>query len=112
MTDLKTSAARGLLVALLFTGLTVALTYPHVRSLATGAADVGDPFLNAWTLAWVAHQLPRDPMHLYDANIFHPEPGTLLYSETLIGQSLVAAPVIWLGGSPMLAHNIVFIWPS
>ena len=34
--------------------------------------DNGDAQLNEWILAWVAHQLPRAPAHLFDANIFYP----------------------------------------
>jgi hypothetical protein len=71
--------------------------------------DNGDTVLNEWTLAWVAHQAPRAPLHLYDANIFHPERGTLAYSESMIVQSALAAPLLWLGASPVLAYNVVLL---
>jgi hypothetical protein len=65
--------------------------------------------LNEWTLAWVAHQLPRDPLHLFDANIFYPEKRTLAFSEHLLPQAVMVAPVLWAGGSPVLAHNLALL---
>ena len=60
-------------------------------------------------MAWVAHQIVHDPLHLFDANIFYPERHTLAFSEHLIVQSLMGAPLRWAGGSPILVYNIVFI---
>jgi hypothetical protein len=71
--------------------------------------DNGDTILNEWIIAWVAHQAPRAPLQLFDANIFHPERDTLAYSESMLVQSALAAPVLWLGGSPVLAYNIVLL---
>ncbi|MFI5177979.1 MAG: hypothetical protein ACHQO8_05435 [Vicinamibacterales bacterium] len=68
-----------------------------------------DAQLNAWIVSWIAHTLPVRPLHLFDANIFAPERGTLAYSEPLIAPALVAAPVRWLGGSPVLAFNLLTI---
>ena len=52
--------------------------------------DNGDAMLNTWAVAWVGHQLPRDPLNLFDANIFYPEPLTLAYSEAMIVQGVLA----------------------
>lgn len=60
-------------------------------------------------MAWVAHQLPRNPVRLFDANILYPERYTLAYSDPLIVQSLLGAPVLWAGWSPVVAYNIVLI---
>jgi hypothetical protein len=94
----------------LFAVLAIVETWP----LATDPAhlsrnDNGDAMLNEWTIAWVAHQAPRAPLRLYDANIFHPERDTLAYSEAMIVQSAIAAPFLWLGASPVLAYNIVLL---
>jgi hypothetical protein len=48
-------------------------------------------------------------VHLFDGNIFAPEPATLTYSEPMGPQALLAAPILWLGGSPVLAFNLVLI---
>src|SRR5262245_305925 len=68
----------------IFTLLTAAMTWPQVRHLDEGIADIGDPLLNTWAMAWVAHQFPYAPARIFDANIFHPERRTLAYSETLL----------------------------
>jgi hypothetical protein len=94
----------------LFVFLAVAHTWPLAMRPATlSRSDNGDTILNEWIMAWVAHQAPRDPLHLFDANIFHPNRDTLAYSEPLLVQSALGAPVMWLGGSPVLAYNLVLI---
>lgn len=93
----------------LFTALTAVMTYPQIFHLHDAVHDDGDPLLNAWALSWVAHQLPRVPAHLFDANIFYPERRTLAFSETLIAPALVVAPLQWLGVGPLLISNLVLL---
>ena len=86
------------------------MTYPQVRVLDRGVSlDIGDPLLSTWRLAWIAHQLPRDPLHLFDANIFYPELRTLAYSDAMLVPSLTAAPLVWLGVPPLLACNLLLL---
>jgi hypothetical protein len=94
---------------LLFTLLTAAMTYPQVLHMRDGVHDPGDPLMVTWVLAWVAHQLPLAPGHLFDANIFYPERNTLAYSETLVVPGSIAAPLHWAGVSPIVVYNIVFL---
>jgi hypothetical protein len=94
----------------LFVFLATLQTWP----LATNPAhlsrnDNADTVLNEWIIAWVSHQAPRDLFHLFDANIFHPERGTLALSEAMLVQSAMAAPFLWAGASPVLAYNIVLL---
>ena len=105
----ETRRLRLLPTLLLYIGLTAAVTWPQVLQVSTHVADVGDPLLNTWALAWVAHQLPFSPAHLFDANIFHPERRTLAYSETLIAPALVGAPLLWLGAGPVEVYNLLFL---
>src|SRR3990172_6320877 len=49
------------------------------------------------------------PLAIFDANIFHPEPRTLAYSEHQIGSALIAAPLIWGTGNLVLAMNAVLL---
>ena len=93
----------------LFSLLTAIMTYPQILHMPDGVHDDGDPLLNAWALAWVAHQLPRAPAHLFDANTFYPERNTLAYSETMIVPALIVAPLHWLGVGPILVHNLIFL---
>jgi hypothetical protein len=94
--------------------LFVVLAILHTWPLASAPGRLGrngqaDTQLNAWTMAWVAHQVVHDPIHLFDANIFYPERHTLAFSEHLFVQSIMGAPVRWAGGSAILAYNLVFI---
>lgn len=100
-------AAIGLAI---FAAAAILQTWP----LATNPAhlsrnDNPDTMLNEWAIAWVAHELPRSPRHLFDANIFYPEPHSLALSEPLIVQGVLAAPFLWAGASPTLAYNLVLI---
>jgi hypothetical protein len=105
-----TLVARAVAVILLFWGLTFAMTYPQIRVLDRGVAlEIGDPLLSTWRLAWVAHQLPRDPWHLFDGNIFYPETDTLAFSDAMIVPSLMVAPLVWLGVHPLLACNLLLL---
>ena len=59
---------------------TVLMTYPlafHPGSL--GRTDSFDGQFSIWNVAWVAHALVVDPLHVFDANIFHPHRWTLAY---------------------------------
>jgi hypothetical protein len=90
--------------------LAVAHTWPLATAPGTlSRNDNGDAQLNEWIMAWVAHQLPRAPARLFDANIFYPARDALAFSEPLIVPALLGAPLRWLGGSPVLVFNIVLI---
>src|SRR5678815_558922 len=90
----------------LISALVVFATWPQAARLGTAVTDFGDPLLNAWILAWVAHAIVRDPLHLFNTNIFFPEQNTLAYSETLIVPAILAAPLLWGGVDPMLVQNL------
>jgi hypothetical protein len=95
-------------------GVFVALAVVHTWPLASAPGllsrnDVADTVLHEWILAWVAHQLVTDPLRLFDANIFYPERYTLAYSDHLIVQSVMGAPLTWTGFSPVFVHNVVLI---
>ena len=97
-------------VALLgYTALTVALTWPLVLQLGSVAPnDLGDPLLSTWTLWWNASRLPLTEAW-WNGPIFYPAPDTLTLSDHRIGIGLISTPVIWLGWSPMAAHNLAFL---
>jgi hypothetical protein len=105
---LGTGAFLALTLAL-FVALTAVMTYPQVLRMSDGVHDPADPLMVTWVLAWVAHQLPNAPAHIFDANIFYPERNTLAYSETLLVPGLLAAPLHWLGVTPILIYNLVFL---
>src|SRR6186997_745784 len=95
-------------------GVCLLLAIAHTWPLALhpsrySSNDNADAELNTWILAWVEHQLPRDPLHLFDANIFYPAQDALAFSEPLIVPALVGAPLAWAGASPVLVYNVVLI---
>jgi hypothetical protein len=90
------------------TAAVVLATWPQAIQL-TRLGDFGDPLLNSWTLAWVAHAIASSPTTLFDANIFHPEGGALAYSETLLLPALIVAPLSWIGVSPIAVHNLLLL---
>lgn len=101
---------RWLMAALVCLLLAVVHTWPLASAPATlSRNDNGDAQLNEWIMAWVAHQLPYAPAHLFQGNIFYPARDTLAFSEPLIVPALLAAPIAWLGGSPVLAANLMII---
>ena len=89
-----------LAVLLMFVVLAVIHTWPHrVCAGELWPQQHRRHAAESWTMAWVAHQVVRDPVHLFDANIFYPERHTLAFSEHLFVQSMMGAPVRWAGGS-------------
>jgi hypothetical protein len=87
-----------------FAATTVLQTWPLAAHVADASRnDNGDAILTEWIISWVAHQAPRNPARLFDANIFYPNTRTLAYSESMLLQSAFAAPFLWLGASPVLA---------
>ena len=101
--------AWGLGVVALFGVLTAVMTYPQVRNMDAVARNEGDALFSTWRIAWVAHQLPRDPLNLFNGNIFHPEPGALAFSDAMIVPALMAAPLIWSGVPQIVAYNLLFL---
>jgi len=91
-----------------FTALAAALTWPQVRHLDS-VPDLGDPIFSIWRMAWVSHQIVRDPLRLFDGNMFHPERLTLTYSDSIIVPSLMSAPLFWLGVHPVLIYNLLLL---
>src|SRR5262245_37178128 len=80
------------------------MLHAQVRAF-TNVPDLGDPLFSMWRLAWVAHQLPIDPGHLFDANIFHPAERTLAYSDAMLLPALLGAPALWLGAPLAVVYN-------
>ena len=103
------SPIAGALIALaVFAALACVHTWPLASNPThLGRTDNGDALQGMWTIAWVAHQLPRDPAHLFDGNILYPERRTLAYSESMLVQGVLAIPVLAAGGSAVLAFNLV-----
>ena len=94
-------------VLLLFAGITIVQLYPLSLQPANGVRDAGDPLLNSWIMAWVNVQIFRQPLDLFQANMFYPYRNTLAFSEHLLPLALTSAPVYFLSNNPVLAYNFV-----
>lgn len=94
---------------LLFAVLSLVFTWPLPLHLDNAVEDRQDALLNVWITAWDGHQLLSDPLHLFDANIFHPYPRTLAYSELLLGNALLALPITAATGNPVLGYNVALL---
>jgi hypothetical protein len=93
---------------LLFVVLAAVMTWP--LAFAPGLIpDSDDAQFSIWRLAWIAHQLPRDPAHLFDANIFFPDRNTLAYSDAMVLVGAAAAPLFWAGLDPVRIHNLLLV---
>ena len=99
------AASRFAAILVLFTALTVVMTWPQARYVATHASDHWDVNFNMWRLAWFAHALASAPSTIFDGNIFYPEPNVLTFSDAMVVEGLVAAPLLWAGVRPVLVHN-------
>jgi hypothetical protein len=94
--------------ALLFTLLTILFTWPQAWQLDR-IPDFKDAYFNIWRMAWVAHQVPRDPLHLFDANIFFPLSNTLALSDAVLLPALMGAPLAWLGINSVVVYNLAVL---
>jgi hypothetical protein len=100
-----------------YLALTIVATWPLARGLGRDVpSDLGDPVFVMWVLAWDCQQLLAilrgDVSRLatfFDANIFHPLPLTLAYSEHFIAQAVQVLPVWALTGNPILCYNLLYL---
>ena len=93
----------------LFALLTLAMTWPQARVIATEATPHQDVYFNMWRLEWFAHAIATQPSRLFDANVFHPEPDTLALSDAMIVEGAAAAPLIWAHMPPLRQHNVLLL---
>jgi hypothetical protein len=103
------SLRRALLATAFLAILTGYLTWPQGLYMSSRVANHDDAFFSMWRLGWIAHALKSDPAHLYDANIFYPEPRTLAYSDAVIFEGLLAAPLQWAGLSFIFVYNLMLL---
>ena len=84
------------------------LMHAQLRHL-NSVPDLGDPLFSMWRTGWVYHQLLGDPRPLFSANIYHPHPLTLTYSDSMLLPSLTTFPLLAIGLHPATAYNIMLV---
>ena len=113
----KGEPGRPILRALLvYTALSLLMTWPLILGVTRDVpGDLGDSLLNMWILGWGAEHVPRLAVgqvsiaDYWNANIFHPEPLALGFSEHLFGEVLQILPVYWITGNLILSYNLLFL---
>jgi hypothetical protein len=70
--------------------------------------DPGDPLLVTYLMWWNAHA-PAFSQTWWNAPFFWPLTDSLALTEHLAGLSPFTTPIQWLGGSPLLAYNLMLI---
>jgi hypothetical protein len=103
---------RVLLPAAAYLALVLAWSWPLPLHLADRFThDPGDPLLVTYLLWWNAQAVPLTAAW-WNAPFFWPLPDALALTEHLAGLSPFATPIQWLGGSPLLAYNLLLIASS
>jgi hypothetical protein len=89
--------------------LAAAWSWPLPLHTATRFAhDPGDPLLNTFLLWWNARVTPLSQA-MWNAPFYWPMHDALALTEHEAGIGLVGAPIQWLGGSALLAYNLMLI---
>ncbi|MCH9651868.1 MAG: hypothetical protein K0U98_26805 [Deltaproteobacteria bacterium] len=105
---------RWLGLALLFGLGAIGSTWPLASDIDQGIplgteAVATVPLFNLWTLAWNVESLHRGYEGYWQAPIFHPATDTFALSEPQPVAGLVAAAITGLGGSNLVAYNLILI---
>lgn len=96
------------LVLLLFLFLTIVFTWPLILHLHNGViGGRGDTMLNTWIISWDAKTIFTAPSRLFQGNIIYPSRDVLAYSEHLFTLGVLASPIYYLSGNPILAYNFM-----
>lgn len=96
-------------ILLFFALVTLLQLYPLSINPKNSVHDLGDPLLNTWIISWIQQHLFKNPLRLFDANIFYPLSNTLSFSEHLFPQAVLSLPVYFVTKNPILTYNFVFL---
>jgi hypothetical protein len=96
-------------VSLVALVIAVVMTWPSaLHPSTTIPADIWDPTLQAWQVAWAGHAVLTDPAHIFNSNSFYPDAYSYAFSDTLFGYF----PFGLIGNGPTAAlvrYNVLFI---
>jgi hypothetical protein len=108
----KGSVAASFGAVLLVLAFTILVTWPQAEHLSSMLSPHFDAQFSIWRLGWIAHALATAPTKIFDANIFHPAPTTLAYSDATMLQGVLGAPLFWAGVPPVLIYKTRCCWPA
>src|SRR6185369_4187250 len=96
----RVAAAAGLFLA-----LAVLWAAPSSLHPARTVPDLADAVHLGWVLSWNDHQIVRRPWALFESNGFHPYRHSLAFTDHLLPEALLVAPVYWVTGNPVLVFK-------
>jgi hypothetical protein len=97
-------------VTVVMAALTAVVTYPLARNAATALPwDLEDPLFGAFLIGWGASRMLFGFLGVWSAPFYFPLKGALAMAEHLLGVTVFMAPIVWLTGNPVLAHNLAFL---
>ena len=110
----KSKISCHILAVVVFCVLTIGMTWPLILHLHTHVTPgqqptMTVPYLNLWTLGWNHYWLTGQSDTYWDANYFFPHQKTLAYSEPQLGVALLTFPVVFFGGTTVLAYNLAIL---
>ncbi len=92
-----------------YSALAIAVTFPLVLHLSSRVPkDLEDSLWYVAALWWNAEVSPLSA-RWWDGFSFFPAVGSVAFSDHLLGASLIASPLQWLGASPITAYNLTFL---
>lgn len=92
-------------ILLLFAVITCIITYPLIFHFATLSFGKADELLIAWIMNWNIHQIFSNPLQLFDANIFHPYPNSLSFSDLHLTSSFIGMLPFLITKEPLVVYN-------
>ena len=101
--------SRALIPAAVYLLLAIAWSWPLPIHLANRFThDPGDPLLNTYLIWWNAQAVPLTAAY-WNPPFYWPMRGAMALSEHLAGLWPITTPVQLVGGSPLLAYNLVIL---
>jgi hypothetical protein len=91
--------------------LAIVMTWPLVLYLGSDVpAEYGDPFFDAWQVAWIGHALLNQPLDLFQANRFWPEQDTLAFTDVMLGYAPAGILAAASPRAALVVHNVLVLF--
>lgn len=90
-----------------YLALSIVLLLPMSLSSASRLPDDGDSLQGLWIVWWGASHIFSEPSRLFDANSYYPHPLGLAYSEPMLGEAILAWPLMEAFSNRVLATNLL-----
>src|SRR5262245_13022872 len=97
----------------IYFALALLYTWPLARDFSHSIPASGvfvDAPAQAFILGWDGQALARFPGRIFDPPIFYPERNTLTYMDHLIGETVLASPMLALFPSVAPAYNVLVLF--